>query len=101
MVEDVVRERLEIDRGPGGAAFGSVIEHDIEQHADSGVVQCAYALTELFWRSRRVDAVVRMRRVEAAGAVAPVVLQPVRESARGDVLLVEGHHRQELDVGYA
>ena len=63
-----------------------------------GVVQRPHAVPELVRRLRRVDAVARVRGVEAVGAVAPVVAQAARRDARRDVLLVERHHRQQLDV---
>ena len=69
--------------------------------ADPGVVQCAHTVAKFVRRSQRIDAIARVRRVKPIGAVAPVVLQAVRRDARRDILLIEGHHRQQLDMCYA
>ena len=53
---------------------------------------------ELPRRIRRIHAVTRVRAEEAVRAVSPVVPQPARVRGVRNVLLVESHHRQELDV---
>jgi hypothetical protein len=65
MVEGVIRERLEVDGGPVGAAFSSVIEHYVQQHADSCILQRSHARSKLVRRLHRIDAITRMRCVEA------------------------------------
>ena len=39
VIEDLVCQPLEVDRRAVRAAFGGVIEHHVEQHADARIVQ--------------------------------------------------------------
>jgi hypothetical protein len=75
-----------------------VVEHDVEEHADPGRVKGVRQRPELPGRIRRIHAVTRMRAEEAVRAVSPVVPQAARERGVWNVLFVEGHHRQQLDV---
>ena len=47
VVEDFVREPLEVDHGAVGPALGGVIEHDVENHADAGGMQRVDHVSEL------------------------------------------------------
>src|SRR3970040_765602 len=97
MIEKLVAESLEADRYAVRAAFRRVIEHDVENHADAGSVQRLHHISEF---RLRVVAVceVRMQREKSDGPVAPIVLEAARRYRGGNVLDIERHDGQKLDV---
>src|SRR6185295_9654307 len=98
VVADVVGERLEVDGRSLRSTFGGVVVDHVEQHPDACLVQRAYACLEFLWRARRLDAETRMRRVEAIGAVAPVVCESAGADRCRHVLRVESHDGKQLDM---
>ena len=98
VIEDVVREPLEADHRPRRAAFGGVVERDVEQHADIRRMQRVGERAELALGLGGIRAIAWMRAMEAVGAVAPVVREASCRSGRGYVLRVESHHRHQLHV---
>ena len=99
MVEDLVADPFEADRRAAVAAFGRVVEDDIQDHPDAGTVQGLDQIAKLVAGVRRIEREAGMRREEAVGAVAPVVLQAHGRGLRRNVLGVEGHDRHQLDMG--
>ncbi len=50
MIEDVVRQRLEMYRWPARAAFAGVIEDHIQNDAKAGRVECLHEILEFAYR---------------------------------------------------
>ena len=74
-VIDAVLQALEAERRAVLVAFGRVVEHDVENHLDAGLVQCADHLLELDDLRARLCAggVTAVRREKSQRIVAPVV----------------------------
>src|SRR5215469_6139697 len=89
-----VVDPAETKRGTGLAAFRRVIEHNVEDHLDSGAVQRLDHVTKLVDRAKLVlaRAVLPMRRKKRYGRVTPVVGKSLRS-----ILPVELEDRQQLD----
>jgi hypothetical protein len=100
VIEHFVGATPEIDPGAVAVPFCGVIEYHIEDDADAGGVQRPHQVFELrrLPALLRRTAVARMGTPETVGVVAPVVPEPARRSAARHTLLIERHHRQQLDV---
>ena len=85
-------------RGTGLVAFGTVVEHHVEQHLDAGLVQAAHHAAKLVACIGWVGRQARRRAEKAQSVVAPVVGQAVFDQAP---LVQPVMHRQQADRGDA
>ena len=104
-VVGVVAEALEADRRAHVVALARVVEDDVEDHLDPGLVERLHHVAELgdLRALLRAHAVARLRREVAVRVVAPVVakLGAVDRVDPAHLALVESEHRQQLDRGDA
>ena len=94
LFEDVVHavvQSAETQRWPGLAAFGGMIEHDIENNLNVCPMQCLDHITEFICRTKRVlpRAVRLMRGKERYRRIAPVV-----DKSRRAILCIELENRE-------
>ena len=81
------------DGGPFEIDFRTMVEHDIQNHFDTGGVQRLNRIAKLIQGARRVAGIARIQREPGQRVVAPVVAQPHPLQSR---LAGELRHRQQL-----
>ena len=84
-------------------ALVGVIEHDVQDDLDAGLVQRLHHVAELAQVAAApgVDAVSGLGREEADGAVSPVIGKGHAVHDTQDVGFIEVEHRHQLDRGDA
>ncbi len=100
MIKNIIAYAPEIDDRAVCTGLCGMVEDNVHNDAHACLMQRFDQIAKLMDMGSlfRGHAITRMRTEKTVGAVAPVVFQPQIGSVPGNILLIESHDRQQLNV---